>query len=312
MAPAARLLLVLLLGRGCGAPDAPGRALQAPPPQPPKKPLVLSDVAPAILDADAAGKTNPGARPLGQLNDHAGHQRGATPPAAAAAAPAPAKGATARVAIIIVGLLREFLLPKVAGTQHFLTDTLAAEWGRGGVDLYLCVDAPHAKQLRTRPVGALRPRAVFEHTFEGRHNQWPRMAACLDDVQRSAGERWGGYEWVVRSRFDNIFFAPVPPLAPLRTDTVYTRARRFGGYSDIDDEALSWWDYRGRGRAGAVCGPEEEGMPCAWRDLGTVAPPSASCVLVDDQFAYIPRQLVSTTLCRSLESRSRGRGLCRA
>ena len=84
---------------------------------------------------------------------------------------------------------------------------------------------------------------------------------------------------------------------------------------DFDDEALSWWDYRGRGRAGAVCGPEEEGMPCAWRDLGTVAPPSASCVLVDDQFAYIPRQLVShfPSDCRSGRSlESRGRGLCSA
>ena len=42
-----------------------------------KKPLVLPDVAPTLFDNGAThshrGDTNPGARPLGQLNDHRGH-----------------------------------------------------------------------------------------------------------------------------------------------------------------------------------------------------------------------------------------------
>lgn len=91
-----------------------------------------------------------------------------------------------------------------------------------------------------------------------------------------------------------MFFAPVPALRPLRTDTVYTRARRFGGYANVDDEYLSWWDYRGAGRAGAVCGADETGMACVMRDGGGPAPASAKCVLVDDQFAYIPRVFAET------------------
>ena len=49
-------------------------------------------------------------------------------------------------------------------------------------------------------------------------------------------------------------------------------------------------DYRGNGVTGAVCGKDEAGVPCVMRDGGMPAPPSASCVLVDDQFAYIPRE----------------------
>jgi hypothetical protein len=123
-------------------------------------------------------------------------------------------------------MLRQFLEPKVQSTQHFLTDTLAAEYGE--IDLFICVDTPNAAQVRKLSVGRMVPRAVFEHSFDGRHNQWPRMAACLSDVQATAGAAWLDYTWVVRSRPDNVFFAPVPPLMPLRTDTVYTRVRRFG------------------------------------------------------------------------------------
>ena len=47
-------------------------------------------------------------------------------------------------------------------------------------------------------------------------------------------------------------------------------------------------DYQGNGRTGAVCGADEGGVPCVMRDGGKPAPPSASCILVDDQFAYIP------------------------
>lgn len=53
-------------------------------------------------------------------------------------------------------------------------------------------------------------------------------------------------------------------------------------------------DYRGNGRTGAVCGADEAGVACVMRDGGKPAPPSASCVLVDDQFAYIPRDLADT------------------
>jgi hypothetical protein len=53
-------------------------------------------------------------------------------------------------------------------------------------------------------------------------------------------------------------------------------------------------DYRGNGVTGAVCGADETGVACVMRDGGKLAPPSASCMLVDDQFAYIPRVLADT------------------
>jgi hypothetical protein len=213
----------LLLAVLCGAlaiPPAPEERTATPARALQKKQFV-PDVAPVMRPGDhfRAGQLNPGARPLGQLNDH--HH------GPAALSSGQSAGSTgARVAVIIVGLLRQFLEPQVQSTQHFLTDTLAAEYG--AIDLFICVDSPNAARLRTLSVGRVAARQVFEHKFDGRHNQWPRMAACLADVQRAAGADWAGYEWVVRSRPDNVFFAPVPPLKPLRTDTVYTRARRFG------------------------------------------------------------------------------------
>ena len=53
-------------------------------------------------------------------------------------------------------------------------------------------------------------------------------------------------------------------------------------------------DYRGVGRTGAVCGTDETGVACVMRDGGKPAPASASCVLIDDQFAYIPRDFADS------------------
>lgn len=53
-------------------------------------------------------------------------------------------------------------------------------------------------------------------------------------------------------------------------------------------------DYRGAGRTGAVCGNDETGVACVMRESGKPAPSSASCMLVDDQFAYIPVELADT------------------
>lgn len=218
-APMLQLLLLLLLSLGAAVSPEPARLLQQAQggsTGPQKK--FVPDVAPVLLPAEVKlrGQVNPGARPLGQLNDHHGSpaasDRGAS--------------AGARVAVIIVGLLRQFLEPQVQSTQHFLTDTLTAEYGE--IDLFICVDSPNAARVRTLSVGRAVPRAVFEYSFDGRHNQWPRMAACLSDVQAAVGGGWTDYAWVVRSRPDNVFFAPVPPLKPLRADTVYTRVRRFG------------------------------------------------------------------------------------
>lgn len=203
-----RLLLALLAAGAVLVQGEPGRVLQ---PALGRDNVLqkkfVPDVAPVLQPGQVSlrGQFNPGARPLGQLNDH---------------------HTGARVAVIIVGLLRQFLEPQVQSTQHFLTDTLASQ--HGGIDLFICVDTPNGAKVRSLKVGRVVPRAVFQHSFSGRHNQWPRMAACLSDVQGAVGAGWRNYEWVVRSRPDNIFFAPVPPLQPLRRDTVYTRARRFG------------------------------------------------------------------------------------
>eukprot|EP01051_Picozoa_sp_SAG22_P006588 SAG22_NODE_436_length_10519_cov_21.912188_8_plen_320_part_00 len=168
----------------------------------------------------------------------------------------------------------------------------------------------------------MKPTAVFEHGFEGKHNQvgtkalpfcgastavlsktlpfraaclsrqWPRLAACYRSVQQWAksgrGGFWPGYEWLVRSRPDNVFFAPVPtPYAAggLAADAVHARVRRFGGYENVGDETMSWWRYDAK--KDDVCGRQERGLPCRWRDTKKPAA-GAQCVLADDQFGYIP------------------------
>eukprot|EP01050_Picozoa_sp_SAG11_P009045 SAG11_NODE_828_length_6964_cov_34.418063_2_plen_1003_part_00 len=202
----------------------------------------------------------------------------------------PSSSAPSAVAVIIVGLQRELLVPSVFESQQFLLRPLQAEFdGRGGVHLYLCVDAPNAAGLRAMVIGgAMAPTAVFEHTFEGRHNQWPRMSACYRDIKAwaSAPERdlWRHYEWIVRSRPDNVFFAPVPGLSGRAKDAVHGRVRRFGGYQNVGDESLSWWHYEGKE---SVCGAKQEGLACRWWDTREEAA-GAQCVLLDDQFGYIP------------------------
>ena len=51
--------------------------------------------------------------------------------------------------------------------------------------------------------------------------------------------------WIVRSRFDNVFFAPVPALQGLATDAVHSRARRIGhGWHNVDNEMISYLPLR--------------------------------------------------------------------
>ena len=213
---------------------------------------------------------------------------GQPPVAPAVLAPLTPPGPPVQVVVLIVGLLRDFLLPRVFDSQKFLLQPLQQEYGEsGGIHLFICADSPNAEQLRGKRIGeTMAPTAVFEHTFEGRHNQWPRMAACYRDVQKWATARghWGSYRWIVRSRPDNIFFAPVPSLRDKATDAVHGRVRRFGGHQHVGDESMSWWHYDGKE---SVCGAKQEGNVCRWHDTAALAE-GAECLLLDDQFGYVP------------------------
>eukprot|EP01052_Picozoa_sp_SAG31_P040961 SAG31_NODE_6076_length_2180_cov_2.122537_2_plen_466_part_00 len=197
------------------------------------------------------------------------------------------------IAVLIVGLLRDFLHPRIFESQKHLLQPLQNEYERsGGIHLYICVDSPNAEGLRRKVIGeTMEPTAVFEHTFEGKHNQWPRMSACYRDVQKFATGRghWSGYRWIVRSRPDNLFFAPVPTLRDKAQDAVHGRVRRFGGYQKVEDEMMSWWHYEGKE---SVCGDQQQGITCVWHDTQKTAE-GAQCVLLDDQFAYIPAGLLA-------------------
>ena len=103
------------------------------------------------------------------------------------------------------------------GSAGLLTDTIAAEFGAGAVDLYLCADKPNAQRLRGTSFGALLPTMVWEHTTKakGHQGQWERLRLCYEALEAHLAPQGGVravYRWVVRSRFDTVFFAPVPAL----------------------------------------------------------------------------------------------------
>ena len=111
-----------------------------------------------------------------------------------------------------------------------------------------------------------------------------RLKQCWASVQAAAqaSGRLASYKWVVRSRFDSVFFAPIPPLLTgLQTDTVYARARRVGpGYKDVDNEMISywmWWDVcaDGHGWGSQEPGnhPELNNWRCVWKDGSGPPPP---------------------------------------
>ena len=79
--------------------------------------------------------------------------------------------------------------------------------------------------------------------------------------------------WVVRSRFDNVFFAPVPALQGLATDAVHSRARRIGhGWHNVDNEMISYWMW------GDVCGDRAGQFRCVYRDRPSQEDASGKCM----------------------------------
>jgi hypothetical protein len=138
--------------------------------------------------------------------------------------------------------------------------------------------------------------------------QWERLAKCFDAVQRHAaaeGGVTGKYDWVVRSRFDMVFFDKVPPMGHLRRDSVHLPFRKTGGdtsylglapagstdrslwaVSDGTVHSQDTWAY-----ADSPC---LNNLTCVYRELGDkpneFIRDGTGCVLVSDQFAYIPSE----------------------
>eukprot|EP01052_Picozoa_sp_SAG31_P016371 SAG31_NODE_1081_length_10014_cov_16.919617_6_plen_457_part_00 len=215
-------------------------------------------------------------------------------------------GSGLRAAIVVVGLVRHLFEPELVdpypytgqrlstdalGSAHYLTESLMADFGRSGVDLFMCCDAGHADKLRETEWGNLRPSAVWEYTTEmrGQKAQWERFRHCFRQLEShcaTSGGVAGTYRWVVRTRFDTVFFAPAPPISSLRPQAaVHAPARKIGGRSpenypaDLGLETDDVWSY-----AGEPCSNRNR---CAKRGGGG-SDNTSSCLLLTDQFAYIP------------------------
>jgi hypothetical protein len=123
-----------------------------PPPEPPP-PLAIEGTTPAdpvgnglrcVSDAAAAVR-------VGQLS--------CSP---AAATPASRRG-TERVALVVVGQLKAAKEAVVMNSAHLLVSPLRRDFGDDGVDVYLCVDSPHAAEFAPPwKYGGLVPAAIFQ------------------------------------------------------------------------------------------------------------------------------------------------------
>lgn len=204
-------------------------------------------------------------------------------PADAPTAPAKSgtsNGAQSHVAVIILGQVRSFLTPKVQNSQHYLITPLQDEFGVDNIHVYLCADPGHRAQLEAVRVGGAVP-TVFEARSR---TMFAHMTTCYQKTIEHARSLTPPLtiDWFVRSRFDNVFFEGVPPILGLAGDTIYARARRIGhGWKNIDNEQISYWMW------GDVCGDRPGDFQCVYRDTKQ-ADDTGKCMIMDDQFAYIP------------------------
>ena len=151
------------------------------------------------------------------------------------------------VAVLIIGQLRGYFA-STEMTQHFMIDPLVRDFQT--VHVYMCLDAPNAAKMNGKTVGGLTP--VFVKEYRSR-SMFLRMKECFVDVSKHARATNVRYEWWVRSRPDQIFYSNLPGIRGKRSDTIYARSRRIGpGYADVDNEAVSYWDF------GDICGQ----FPC--------------------------------------------------
>ena len=104
------------------------------------------------------------------------------------------------------------------------------------------------------------------------------QGSCWDDVTARARTlgRWGDgaaepYKWVLRSRPDVVWWAPLPSIGVWATDAIYLRARRVGMMRGVEDEMLSWWKYMQP--QWGVCD-----LGCAWRDTRSAVSFHLGCI----------------------------------
>eukprot|EP01050_Picozoa_sp_SAG11_P024750 SAG11_NODE_5363_length_1582_cov_1.209036_1_plen_186_part_00 len=135
-------------------------------------------------------------------------------------------------------------------------------------------------------------RKVWGYTtkLRGHKAQWERFAQCFRELEKHVAP-YGGisarYLWLVRTRFDTVFFGAVPPMRNLSLAAVHAPARKVGGdvarhYGLSRDDV---WSYAGEPCSNdnacfisSSAGAEVQG--------GSESPPA--CLLLTDQFAYIP------------------------
>ena len=129
--------------------------LPPPPPPEPPPPLAVQGAAPAVAVANGLRCVAPAdaAYKVGQVT--------CTP---ATAVPG---RSTDRVALVVVGQLKAAKEAVVVDSAHLLLAPLRRDFGDEGVDVYLCVDTPHAAEFAAPwQYGGLQPAAVFQVRFQ--------------------------------------------------------------------------------------------------------------------------------------------------
>ena len=125
------------------------------PPPPPPAPLALQGAVPVEPSAIDNGLRCVFA---GASGDRVG-QLSCSP---AMSAPVSRRGID-RVALVVVGQLKAAKEAVVMDSAHFLVSPLRRDFGDDGVDVYLCVDSPHAPEFAPPwTYGGLQPAAVFQ------------------------------------------------------------------------------------------------------------------------------------------------------
>mmetsp|Transcript_16602 Transcript_16602/g.40891 ORF Transcript_16602/g.40891 Transcript_16602/m.40891 type:complete len:435 (-) Transcript_16602:255-1559(-) len=176
------------------------------------------------------------------------------------------------VALMMVGYLNYFLDPRARVTmvEHLLEPLKRTT----ELHSFLCTDTMLIKHL---PEGLLTELGItlFHKRFPGRR-QFFRKHWCHQQLTNFTTVNNLKFKWLVQTRPDLVYFGDVPDLRDLPDDRLYGRMRA-AGQSYAERWNLSSFHF-----SHAFSNPNEVGC---W---GKMADWQGECVIVDDQFNYIP------------------------
>ena len=199
------------------------------------------------------------------------------------------------VAVLVSGAERGFITKGIYETHLRHVQSVLLREGHT-VHTFLCTDLRPVDAQNTSLLQLLRVRAVHDadqSTIRSSpwHLRWPgenRIADCYDHANAAAADDFS-YDFFVRTRPDNTWFADMPPLSSVRPGAVALRARVLSRYQPPSNKPPLDDDYFSYGWASGRCEDRDAVALCGVSDRARERE-AQPCLLADDQFAIVARR----------------------